>query len=68
MDDYSTSILKFKKDIICEVHLDFLQRPQYKRCKIRGLEGIIEWDSESNKVKIFNPKQKKWKNVHLDKN
>ena len=68
VDDYSTSILKFKKNIICEIHLDFLQRPQYKRCKIRGLEGIIEWDSESNKVKIFNPKQKKWKNVHLDKN
>ena len=68
VDDYSTSILKFKKNIICEVHLDFLQRPQYKRCKIRGLKGIIEWNSESNDLRIFNLKKKIWEKVHLEKN
>jgi len=68
VDDYCTSILKFKKNIICEIHLDFFQRPQYKRCKIRGLKGIIEWNSESNDLRIFNLKKKIWEKVHLEKN
>ncbi len=68
VDDYCASILKFENNIICEIHLDFFQRPQYKRCKIRGLKGIIEWDSESNNIRIFSNTQNKWKNIHIEKN
>jgi predicted dehydrogenase len=59
-DDLSVSLIKFKNNLIGEVHLDYFQRPFFKRCKIRCTRGIILWDSESNKVKIYNTKLKKW--------
>ena len=68
VDDTSASILKFKNNVICELHLDFFQRPQFKRCKIRGTKGIIEWDSDSNNVRVFNSRIKKWKKVNIKNN
>jgi len=68
VDDTSASILRFKNNIICELHLDFFQRPQFKRCKIRGTKGVIEWDSDSNVLKVFNSKMKKWRKVDIKNN
>ena len=66
-DDISTSLLHYGKKI-AEVHLDFLQRPYYKRCKIIGEKGVILWDTDVNKIKIFDVKQKKWKIIHTKNN
>jgi predicted dehydrogenase len=68
VEDISASILKFENNIIGELHLDFLQRPQFKRCKIRGVKGIIEWNSDDNNVKIFNIKNRKWKIIPIKNN
>jgi predicted dehydrogenase len=68
VEDISISILKFKNKIIGELHIDFLQRPQFKRCKIRGVKGIIEWNSDENNVKIFNSKEQKWKTIPIKNN
>jgi len=68
VDDTSASILRFKNNIICELHLDFFQRPQFKRCKIRGTKGVIEWDSDSNVLKVFNSKMKEWRKVDIKNN
>jgi predicted dehydrogenase len=68
VEDISASILKFENNIIGELHLDFLQRPQFKRCKIRGVKGIIEWNSDDNNVKIFDIKNRKWKIILIKNN
>ena len=60
-DDLSTSIMVFKNDIICELHLDFFQQYPSRSCKIIGDKGIIYWDMEINSVKIYNSSNKKWK-------
>lgn len=59
-DDHSSMILRFEKNIIAEVHLDYLQRPEFKRCKIRGANGILYWDSDINEVRFYSKKMKKW--------
>ena len=59
-DDHSSMILRFKNNIIAEVHLDYLQRPEFKRCKIRGTKGIVYWDSDINEVKFYSRKLKRW--------
>ena len=51
-DDMSAIILKFKNNVIGELHLDYFQRPNFKSCKIRGEKGVIYWDSNHNEVKI----------------
>jgi len=61
-EDYSCSLLQFKKNIIAELHLDFFQGPNYRRFKIKGTNGIILWDSDNNEVKCYNNKKMKWEN------
>jgi len=59
-DDMAAIILKFKNNIIAEVHLDYFQRPDFKKCKIKGIDGTIQWDSDSNEVKFYQKNRKKW--------
>lgn len=35
---------------VVNIHLDFLQRQAYRRCRFVGSEGIIEWDLIKNEV------------------
>ena len=60
VDDLSTALLKFKKKMIVELHLDHFQRPESRNCKIIGTKGTIYWDSDSNSVKLFDEKKKQW--------
>ena len=60
VDDLSTALLKFKKNIIAELHLDFFQRKEFRSCKIIGKKGTIYWDSDSNLVKLFDINEDKW--------
>ena len=60
VEDFSASILKFKNNVVGEIHLDYFQRPSFKSCKIRGTKGEIYWDSDKNSVSIYNIKKNKW--------
>jgi len=68
VDDYSSSIMRFKKNITTEMHLDFFLGHEYKRCKIKGTKGIIFWNSVYNEVKFFDAKKKSWKIILKLKN
>lgn len=59
-DDSSSIIIKFKSNVIGEVHLDYYQRPKIRSCKIIGTKGTLYWDSNLNTVKTYNIKQQKW--------
>lgn len=58
--DLSAIILKFKNNIIAEVHLDYFQKPEARSCKIIGTKGTIIWDSINNEVKMYDFKKLKW--------
>ena len=58
--DLSAIIMKFKNNIIAEVHLDYFQKPEVRSCKIIGTKGTIYWDSIDNEVKIYDFKKSKW--------
>ncbi len=59
-DDLSSSLIKFKNGIICELHLDFFQKPSFRSCKVIGTKGVIYWDSDSNIVKLYDFSKNKW--------
>jgi predicted dehydrogenase len=61
-DDSSSILMRFKNNIIAEVHLDYYQRPEIRTFKIIGTKGTIYWNSNTNTVKIYNVKDQKWKN------
>ena len=60
VEDFAAILLKFQKNIIAEVHLDYFQQPEFRNCKIIGTEGIIYLDSNSNEVKQYKNSKKKW--------
>ena len=62
-DDLSAIILRFKSNIIAEIHLDYFQRPEARSCKIIGTNGTIKWNTLTNEVNIYSSKNKRWKNV-----
>lgn len=72
VEDISCSILKFKNNTIGELHLNFLQRPNFRSCKIIGSLGVLYWDSDSNNVKKFDIKKKCWvtkfSHIHYKRN
>ena len=59
-NDLSSIIMKFRNNIIAEVHLDYFQKPEIRSCKIIGTKGTIYWDSIDNEVKIYDFKKSKW--------
>ena len=52
--------MRFRNDIIAEVHLDYFQKPEARSCKIIGTKGTIIWNSLDNEVKLYDLKKKKW--------
>jgi len=66
-EDLSSSIIQFPKNFLAELHLDYFQQPDIRRCKVIGKKGTIMWDSTSNLVKLFIPKKNRW-NVKLKVN
>ncbi len=67
-EDLSAMILKFKNNVIAETHLDYFQQPSARNCKIIGTKGTLTWDIESNIVKHYNIKNKKWVEKFKPKN
>ena len=61
-EDLASIIIKFKNNSVAEVHLDYFQKPNHRSCKIIGTKGSLIWDSNSNTVKIYKIKTKKWLN------
>lgn len=67
VEDYCESLLKFKNNILVNLHLDYFQRPAKRTCKIIGTEGQILWNWENNHVQIYKNTNKKWITKKIDK-
>lgn len=61
-DDLSTILMKFKNNIIAEVHLDFFQKPKIRNCKIVGTQGTIYSNFDESIVQFYDIKNNKWVN------
>jgi predicted dehydrogenase len=59
-DDLSASVIKFKNNVVAELHLDYFQKPSFRSCKIIGTKGMIYWDSDTNIVKLYDNNKDKW--------
>lgn len=59
-EDLSISIIHFPKNFLAELHLDYFQQPEIRRCKIIGKKGTLMWESTSNSVKMYDPNRNHW--------
>ena len=40
--------------------MDYHQRPSFREIKIKGTKGSIHWNSDENKVRVFDSRKKIW--------
>lgn len=59
-EDLSAIVIQFRNGVVGELHLDYIQKPSIRKCKLIGTKGQISWDSDSNTVKLFNFKKNRW--------
>lgn len=67
-EDCVDMIIRFKSDVVCSVHMDYLQHGYSRRCKVVCEEGTIVWDfihGNIGTLTIADPKWQ-WKNMKLD--
>ena len=50
VEDNADIILRTRQNAIVNIHLDFLQKKAYRKCRFVGSKGCIEWDLIKNEV------------------
>jgi predicted dehydrogenase len=60
-EDVAEVLVRFRPSVTVSIHVDYLQRPYNRRCKVVGTKGTILWDSEFRKVRLFDAEQRSWR-------
>lgn len=60
IDDTYQIILKFKNGIFGHMLIDVISRVHRRVFRLLGEEGVVEWDWDTKRVKVFRAKDKKW--------
>jgi predicted dehydrogenase len=56
-------ILKFSKNILSTIHMDFVRRKYKRTLEILTEKAILEWSLEENVIKIFETETNSFKNI-----
>lgn len=64
VEDLVEIILQFRTGAIGNLHLDMIQRPATRTCRIIGTEGTLTWDGTSHRVRVFSTATKTWSDLH----
>lgn len=60
-EDTAEILLKLKTGAIVGIHLDFVRRDYSRNCELIGEDGSIVWDYHKALVKVYSPKNKRWR-------
>lgn len=60
VEDTADIILKFASGAQGSIHLDMVQRPSTRYCKVTGTDGTVIWDGATDSVMLFSNKTGEW--------
>jgi predicted dehydrogenase len=66
VEDVAQIILKFKSGAIGCIHLDMIQRPPTRACRVTGTEGTLAWDWADRRVRHFSAKRGEWADLLVE--
>jgi predicted dehydrogenase len=66
VEDIAEIGLRFADGTIGSVHLDMIQRPPMRMCRIVGTESVLEWDGIANCSRVYNVKSGGWQQLAAD--
>ena len=64
-EDTAGILLEFTDGPIGEIHVDYIQRPYSRSCKVVGTEGTIIWEWNNDTVEEYDPRTEAWKSFTL---
>lgn len=53
VEDTADIMCSTSKNVVAHIHLDFLQKKAYRKCRVVGTEGALEWDLIKNQVRLI---------------
>jgi len=59
-EDCVNVLMKFVAGFSAHIHMDYIQRPYSRSCKVIGEEGTIIWDITQGTVRVFSAATKRW--------
>lgn len=68
VEDVAEIILQFTNGAIGSVHLNMVQRPATRSCRIIGTGGTLTWDWACHRVQWFSADTNGWSDLHLGEN
>lgn len=54
VEDLADILATTSKGSVVSIHLDFLQKQAYRKCRILGSDGVFEWDLIKNQITLIN--------------
>ncbi|MEZ8144272.1 oxidoreductase [Enterovibrio norvegicus FF-454] len=55
VEDSADLVMVSKQSTLVNIHLDFLQRKAYRKCRFVGNAGVLEWDLIENNLRLIHP-------------
>lgn len=66
VEDTAEIILQFYNGVMGSVHLDMVQRPAIRTCRIVGTEGTLTWDGIGHCVALYSAATDMWSDLYRD--
>jgi len=64
VEDTAEIIIRFASGALGSIHLDMVQRPSTRYCKVTGTDGTIIWDGTTDSVRLFSNETNHWSMLH----
>jgi predicted dehydrogenase len=64
----SDILVRFGKNVLGHVHLDFVRREYRRSLEVLCENGIVQWSLSEDAVKTYDPAKKSWSVLKLDEN
>lgn len=59
-------ILKFKRNVLANIHLDFVRQEYRRSSELLFENGIVNWSLKENNLNIFDGQKKSWKKIKIN--
>lgn len=65
VEDTAEIILRFCSGAMGSIHMDMVQRPAIRTCRVIGTDGTLAWDGNCHQVQLFSNETGTWSDLHL---
>jgi predicted dehydrogenase len=64
VEDVAEILLRFANGAIGSLHLDMVQQPTSRGCRVVGTTGTLQWDGDTHRVQVWNSGLGSWRDLY----